>query len=70
MEPPNDAWLSTEEIGRELGMSSEWVRRQCVSGRLRSVAWKIGQRQTYRVRRSWLDAFIAEYRRDGWVDRG
>ena len=65
MLPKRDPWLSTEEIGRRLGMSSEWVRRQIVAGRLDAVAYETGVRRTYRVRESWLGIFLARYSRRG-----
>jgi hypothetical protein len=50
-----DPWMSTEDIAREAGMTTEWVRRQIQAGRLAAWVWSTGRRSTYRIRRSdWL----------------
>jgi hypothetical protein len=50
-----DPWMSTEDIAREAGMTTEWVRRQIQAGRLLARVWLTGGRSTYRIRRSdWL----------------
>lgn len=50
-----DPWMSTEDIAREAGMTTEWVRRQIQAGRLPAVVWLTGGRSTYRIGRSdWL----------------
>jgi hypothetical protein len=50
-----DPRMSTEDIAREAGMTTEWVRRQIQAGRLLAWVWSTGGRSTYRIRRSdWL----------------
>ena len=50
-----DPWMSTEDVAREAGMTTEWVRRQIQAGRLGARVWSTGRRSTYRIRRSdWL----------------
>jgi excisionase family DNA binding protein len=57
----DDDWLSTEDAAREIGcVSARWVRRQVELGRLRARVLLSG-RPTYRIRRSDLDAFLAEF---------
>jgi hypothetical protein len=58
-----DQWMTTEDIAREAGMTTEWVRRQIQAGRLIARVWLTGGRSTYRVRRSdWL-RFRTQYSR-------
>ncbi len=48
-------WMSTEDVAREAGMTTEWVRRQIQAGRLIARVWLTGGRSTYRIRRGdWL----------------
>jgi hypothetical protein len=56
-------WLSTDDAGRKLGMSSEWVRRQILAGRLEAVAYRVGPRSIYRIRTDWLRRFQVNYSR-------
>jgi excisionase family DNA binding protein len=56
-------WLSTEQAGARVGMSSTWVRKQIDSGRLRAIVFNTGLRKTYRIRpEDWL-AFLARFTR-------
>jgi hypothetical protein len=51
----SDQWMSTEDIAREAGMTTEWVRRQIQADRLLARVWLTGGRSTYRIRRTdWL----------------
>ena len=63
MDRDTERWLGTEEVGRRLGMSSEWVRRQVIAGRLRAVVYRTnpGSRSTYRIRADWIRAFQARF---------
>ncbi|HEX7949773.1 MAG TPA: excisionase family DNA-binding protein [Candidatus Limnocylindrales bacterium] len=64
-----DRWLATEEVAQRLGMSSEWVRRQIIAGRLRAVAYETGGRRTYRVRETWVREFLVAYQITRFDDR-
>lgn len=49
-------WLSTEQAGASVGMSSAWVRKQIDAGRLRATILSTGSRPTYRIAVSdWRD---------------
>ena len=63
MDRDTERWLGTEEVGRRLGMSSEWVRRQVIAGRLRAVVYRTtpGSRSIYRIRADWIRAFQARF---------
>ena len=64
------AWLSTEDVARELGfVGPRWVRRQIDAGRLRATVITTGERVTYRIARADLQTFCKAYLRDSW-DRG
>jgi excisionase family DNA binding protein len=54
-------WLSTEDVARDTGMSSQWVRRQIAARRLRAMVYRTGRRHTIRIARAELEAFLAEY---------
>lgn len=61
------AWLSTEDVARELGcVGPRWVRRQIEAGRLRATVLATGERVTYRVARADLSTFRVQYLRDSW----
>jgi hypothetical protein len=62
MEDTTDAWLSTEQAGREVGMSSEWIRRQITAGRLSAFVFVTGNRRTFRIARRDWSAFLSAYR--------
>ena len=59
-----DRWLSTQEVAERLGMSSEWVRRQILAGRMRAVVYQTSGRSIYRVSESALDEFTRRFTRD------
>lgn len=59
--PPQ--WLSTEQAGASVGLSSQWVRRQIAAGRLRAYAYVTGSRRTYRIRVDDWQRFLATYQR-------
>ena len=63
MDRHTERWLGTEEVGRRLGMSSEWVRRQVIAGRLRAVVYRTtpGSRSIYRIRADWIRDFQARF---------
>lgn len=42
-------------------MSSEWVRRQVLAGRLRAIAYRTEPRSIYRIRVDWLREFQARF---------
>ena len=48
------AYLTVEEVAEEIGMGTDWVRRQCAAGVI--PAKKLGQ--VWRVHRDNLDAFM------------
>lgn len=56
-------------MAAELGMSSEWVRRQLRAGTLRGRAYVTGSRRTYCIRRSDLQRFLRTYSRDARESR-
>jgi hypothetical protein len=57
-------FLSTQECGVRLGMSSEWIRRQILAGRLHAVAYRTTSRPVYRVTESSLAAFRLQFSGD------
>jgi hypothetical protein len=63
MDRDDERWFGTEEAGRRLGMSSEWVRRQVIAGRLRAVVYRTEPRSRaiYRIRADWLVDFQARF---------
>ena len=52
-------WLSTQEVATRLGMSSEWVRRQVLAGRLKAVVYRTTSRSVYRI----SETSLADFRR-------
>jgi excisionase family DNA binding protein len=54
--PPQDPWLTVPEVAEELGFSEQTVRNWIKAKQLRAVQ---PNGREYRVRRSWLDAFVA-----------
>jgi excisionase family DNA binding protein len=63
-----DPWMHTTEVADELGLSGETVRRLIRERRLRASAIGVGDRTTYRIRRSDLEHFRQAYVRDTTVD--
>jgi excisionase family DNA binding protein len=57
---PNE-WLSTEDVARMIGMSTEFVRQQIEAGRLPATKFLTGQRATYRIRASDLEEFLRHF---------
>jgi excisionase family DNA binding protein len=57
----SDEWLSTQRIADELGVTSEWVRRQILAGRLQARRFDTGDRSFYRIRRADLETFLDRY---------
>lgn len=55
--------MGTEEAARRIGMSSEWVRRQILAGRLEATAYRTGSRATYRITARALREFLRRYAR-------
>jgi excisionase family DNA binding protein len=60
---PDTEWLSTERVASELGVTTEWVRRQIGAGRLAARRFETGNRAFYRVRRVDVERFLAMYTR-------
>jgi excisionase family DNA binding protein len=60
---PANVWLRTEQVAAELGVTSEWVRRQIAAGRLAARRFQTGDRAFYRIRRSDLEKFVSIYSR-------
>lgn len=56
-------WLSTEQAGASVGMSSQWVRRQIADGRLRAYVYRTGSRSTYRIHVDDWRRFLEKYQR-------
>ena len=59
-----DEWMTTTEVAQKLGVSAETVRRHIHERRLRALALVLGERSTFRIRRSDFEAFRASYARD------
>jgi Helix-turn-helix domain len=57
-------WLSTQEVATRLGMSSEWVRRQVLAGRLKAVVYRTTSRAVYRISETSLADFRRRFSRD------
>lgn len=57
----NSGWMSTDQAAAEVGMTTEWVRRQIASGRLEAVVYATGRRRTFRIRRSSWRKFLGAY---------
>ena len=55
-------WLSTEEAGNTVGMTSEWVREQIEAKRLPAFVFETGRRRTYRIRLDHWQRFLSRYR--------
>lgn len=53
--------MSTDQAAAEVGMTTEWVRRQIAAGRLEAVAYATGRRRTFRIRRVSWTRFLAAY---------
>jgi excisionase family DNA binding protein len=51
-------YMSTEDVAAQVGMSSEWVRRQCKAKNL--VATKLGR--SYRIEKADFETFMRKYR--------
>ena len=68
--PARDDWLTTETAAAEIGgVTPRWVRLQIECGRLRARVLLTGNRPTYRIRRSDLDAFLDRFVvDDAWVE--
>lgn len=62
-------WLTTEEAATEVGMTSEWVRKQIAAGRLDAQVWATGRRRTFRVPRDSWDAFRQAFSAPAEPDR-
>lgn len=56
-----DEWLTTTQVGAELGRSRDWVVGQIKTGRLTAQVFTGGERNSYRIRRENLAAFEREY---------
>jgi hypothetical protein len=56
-------WISTEQAGASIGMSSEWVRQQIEAKRLRAYCYETGARRTYRIRTDDWERFLVRYRK-------
>lgn len=63
MDSQRGRWLSTEEAASSIGMTTEWVRDQIVSGRLPATVYSTGKRRTYRIRAEDWTQFLARYSR-------
>lgn len=55
--------MSTDQAAFEVGMTTEWVRRQIAAGRLEAVVFTTGRRRTFRIRTAAWKAFVAVYAR-------
>ncbi len=53
--------MGTEEVGRRLGMSSEWVRRQCIAMKMPAIVYRTGSRSVYRITEEGLAEFQRRY---------
>lgn len=56
-EPNPDPWLTLQEAAAELKLSDQTLRLAVSQGRLRAARVN-GNRGPYRIRRSWLDAYL------------
>ena len=56
-----DEWLTTVQAGELVGFSSDWVRDQVLSGRLKADVYLPSSRRTIRIRRSDFDQFRRQY---------
>lgn len=59
----NQKLLGTYEVGLRLGMSQEWVRRQCVALKMPSIVYRTGSRSVYRITEEGLAEFQRRYAR-------
>lgn len=64
MKTQQSQWLSTEAAAREVGMTSEWIRKQIIAGRLQALAWNTGGRRTYRISREEFETFLVSFTGD------
>ncbi len=62
--PPDRRWFTVEEVAKELRLSRDTVERLIAAGKLRAAELTTqagrGVRHRYRVRRDWVDAFLAD----------
>jgi excisionase family DNA binding protein len=61
-------WVTTGAAAEALGVTAETVRRYIRTGRLRAQVIGGGERPTFRIRRTDLEAFLSTYARDTAVD--
>jgi excisionase family DNA binding protein len=52
------SYMSTEDVALQVGMSSDWVRRQCNAKNL--IATKLGRE--YRIDKADFETFMRKYR--------
>jgi excisionase family DNA binding protein len=55
--PNPDPWLTLQEAAAELKLSDQTLRLAVAQGRLRAARVN-GNHGPYRIRRSWLDAYL------------
>lgn len=56
-----ERYLGSDEVSQQVGMSSEWTRRQVLAGRLAARVFTIGGRPTYRFTQAAVDEFLARF---------
>lgn len=54
--PPVDPWLTLQEAAAEVHASDDTLYAAIAAGRLRAA--RLSTRGAYRIRRSWLDAYL------------
>ena len=61
---PVAQWLTVDQVARELSLSRDTIERWVASGRLQAAELTTsagcGRRRRYRIRREWLENFLAE----------
>jgi excisionase family DNA binding protein len=56
--PVTDPWLTLQDAAAEAQLNSETLRRAIQRGQLRAIQVNGGKHGRYRLRRSWLDAWL------------
>lgn len=59
-------YLTTANVAAAIGVSRQTVDRWIREGRLPARRIQVGERATYRIRRSDLTAFVRRYVSDDW----
>ncbi len=57
----DEVWLTPRDVAEQIGYSARWVTFQIEAGRLRAVAYRGGERPSYRIRKIDFEDFRRTY---------